>query len=190
MGFSPLGNWEPPDVGLAPTRVWRAPPPIPHFNWRTLPSSQTPSLPALSFPLPPTPLGSFCKAPGGGGPGWWGGGVLGRKGVEGGASKRHLGPDPHLGVLEERSGGQKRFCGKRGFKKYPPCRRQRVDEEWTFCPHKQTLSQTCENDGNDEMAGVTHAKTLFDESPVLCSPENEEDLGSVKQIRSVAVLRA
>ena len=75
--------WEPPDVGLTPTGVWTSPP-IPHCNWRTLPSSQTPSLPALSFPLPPTPLGSFCKAPGGGGPGWWRGGVLGRKGVEGG----------------------------------------------------------------------------------------------------------
>ena len=75
--------WEPPDVGLAPTGVWGSPP-IPHCNWRTLPSSQTPSLPALSFPLPPTPLGSFCKAPGRGGPSWWGGGVLGRKGVEGG----------------------------------------------------------------------------------------------------------
>ena len=61
--------WEPPDVGLALTGVWRVPPPPPHCNWRTLPSSQTPSLPALSFPLPPTPLGSFCKAPGGGGPG-------------------------------------------------------------------------------------------------------------------------
>ena len=65
-----------------------SPPPIPHCNWRTLPSSQTPSLPALSFPLPPTPLGSFCKAPGGGGPGWWGGGVPGRKGVEGSQGAR------------------------------------------------------------------------------------------------------
>ena len=92
--------WEPPDVGLAPTGVWRVTP-TPHSNWRTLPSSQPPSLPALSFPLPPTPLGFFCKAPGGGGPSWWGGGVLGRKGVEGGGgSKRHLGLDPHLGALE------------------------------------------------------------------------------------------
>ena len=72
-----------PQMGLAPTGVWRVPP-IPHCNWRTLPSSQTHSLPALSFPLPPSPLGSFCKAPGGGGPGWWGGGVPRRKGVKGG----------------------------------------------------------------------------------------------------------
>ena len=60
--FCTFFDWERPDVGLAPTGVWRVPP-IPHCNWRTLPSSQTPSLPALSFPLPPTPLGSF------GGPG-------------------------------------------------------------------------------------------------------------------------
>ena len=57
-----VGNicWEPPDVGLAPTCVWRVPP-IPHRNWRTLSSSQTPSLPALSFPLPPTPLAPFAR---------------------------------------------------------------------------------------------------------------------------------
>ena len=74
-------SWEPPDVGLAPTGVWRVPL-IPHCNWRTLPSSQTPSLPALSFPLPPTPLGSFARlreraAQAGGGEGpraQWGGG--------------------------------------------------------------------------------------------------------------------
>ena len=36
------------------------------------------------FKGPPTPLGSFCKGRGGGG----------RR------PKRHLGPDPHLGVLE------------------------------------------------------------------------------------------
>ena len=98
-------------MGLAPTGVWSAPP-IPDCNWRTLPSSQTPSLPALSFPLPPHPPWLFCKAPegaaqagGGGGvlgrKGVEGGGVLGRKGVEGGGgSKRHLGPDPHLEVLD------------------------------------------------------------------------------------------
>ena len=32
-------HWEPPDVGLAPTGVWRVPP-TPHCNWRILPSSQ------------------------------------------------------------------------------------------------------------------------------------------------------
>ena len=85
-----------------PQLVFGGSPPIPHCDWRTLPSSQTPSLLALSFPLPPTPLGSFCKALGGGGPGRRGGrGPRAQGGGGGGASKRHLGPDPHLGVLEE-----------------------------------------------------------------------------------------
>ena len=85
-------------MGLAATGVWRAPS-IPHCNWRTLPSSQSPSLPALSLPLPPTPLGSFCNAPGvrhgasqsgvgGGVPGGWGGegppAVLGARPTSGG----------------------------------------------------------------------------------------------------------
>ena len=70
-------------MGLAPTGVWRSPPyPIvtggPFPQAKPLPSPPSPSL------FHPTPLGSFCKAPGRGGPGWWGGGVLGRKGVEGG----------------------------------------------------------------------------------------------------------
>ena len=87
-------------MGLAPTGVLRVPP-IPHCNWRTLPSSQPPSLPALSFPLAPTPLGSFGKAPGGGGPSWWGGrGPRAKRGGRGGGSKRHLGLDPPLGALD------------------------------------------------------------------------------------------
>ena len=89
--------WEPPDAGLAPPGVWRVPP-IPHCNWRTLPSSQAPSLPALSFPLPPTPLGPwlFLQGSGIGRPRLVGGE---RKGGGGGA-QRHLGPDPHLGVFK------------------------------------------------------------------------------------------
>ena len=71
-----------------------SPPPIPHCNWRTLPSSQTPSLPALSFPLPPTPLGSFCKAPGGGGPSWRGG--RGPR-AQGGGGQAALGARPTSG---------------------------------------------------------------------------------------------
>ena len=86
-----------------PQLVFGGSPPIPHCNWRTLPSSQTLSLPVLSFPLPPTPLGSFCKARGGGGPGWWGGGVLGRKGVEGGlqaalGARHTLGGTRHIHI--------------------------------------------------------------------------------------------
>ena len=84
---------EPPDVGLAPTGVWRVPAqsPIviggPFPQAKPLPSSQTPSLPALSFPLPPPPWlflqgsgwgqsrlvrGRGLRAQGGG----WGGGGL------------------------------------------------------------------------------------------------------------------
>ena len=89
---------EPPDVGLAPTGVWRVPP-IPHSNWRTLPSSQTPSIPAPLLPSsPPTPLGSFCKAPGGGGPGWWGGrGPRVPRGGGGGGLQAALGARPTSG---------------------------------------------------------------------------------------------
>ena len=84
-------------MGLAPTGVWRVPP-IPHCNWRALPSSQSPSLPALSLPLPPTPLGSFCNA----GAAQSGVGRGPRvQGGEGRALQRHLGPDPHLGELSE-----------------------------------------------------------------------------------------
>ena len=84
---------EPPHVCLAPTALWRVPPlatggPFPQVAGLTSP-------PSLSlFPLIP------IYAPGGGGPGWCGGGVLGRGEEEGGGGgvlfKRHLGPDPHL----------------------------------------------------------------------------------------------
>ena len=84
-----------------PQLVLEGSPPIPHCNRRALPSSQSPSLPALSLPLPPTPLGSFCNAPGRGGPVWCGGrGSRVQGGVEGRALQRYLGPDPHLGVLD------------------------------------------------------------------------------------------
>ena len=95
--------WEPPGVGLAPTGVWRVPP-IPHCNWRTLPSSQTPSLPALSFTLPPPRLRSFCKAPGGGAQAGGGGeGSRGARGwgVEGGGLQAALGARPTSGGTRE-----------------------------------------------------------------------------------------
>ena len=80
--------------------------------WRVLSNPplqlEDPSLKPQPFPphppppSSPHPLGSFCDAPGGGGSGWHGGGVLGRKGVDGGGpSNRHLGPDPHLGALDK-----------------------------------------------------------------------------------------
>ena len=65
--------WEPPDVGLAPTGVCRVSPPSPIAIGGPFPQANPlPSPPSPSL-FPPTPLGSFCKAPGGGGPGWWGG---------------------------------------------------------------------------------------------------------------------
>ena len=77
---------------------------IPRRNRRTLLSSHSPSLPAFSLPLPSTPCGSFCSAPGGGRPRLvWRRGP-GRRGEDGGGpSKRYLGPDPHLGVLDQRT---------------------------------------------------------------------------------------
>ena len=67
----------------------------PQCNWMTLPqatSSPSPPSPSL-FPPPPH---FFFQCSGGGGPVWCGGGV---PGCREGPSKRHLGPDPHLGVL-------------------------------------------------------------------------------------------
>ena len=61
-----------------------------------LPSPPSPSL------FPPTPLGSFCKVPGGGGPSWWGGGVLGRKGLEGGGVQAALGARPTSGGTRQK----------------------------------------------------------------------------------------
>ena len=73
-------------------------PPLPSIALEDLPSSHGLSLPSLPLPLPPNPPGSFCNAPGEGGPGWRGGGVLWRRVGGGGPSKRHLGSDPHLAV--------------------------------------------------------------------------------------------
>ena len=86
-------------------------PPIPHCNWRTIPSSQSPSLPALSLPLPPTPLGSFCNAPGvrdGAAQSGVGGGVLG--GVEGESPLAVLGARPTSRGTRKRAGRQRRLA--------------------------------------------------------------------------------
>ena len=106
-------------MGLAPTDVWRVSPPVPHCNWRTLPSSQSPSLPALSLSLPPTPLGSFCNAPGVRDGAAQSGGARGpRGGWRGRALQRYLGPDPHLGVLDDSIFTQRqrhlRSCSRKG----------------------------------------------------------------------------
>ena len=95
---------ESPQMWVWPQLVFGGSPPSPHCNWRTLPSSQSPSLPALSLPLPPTPLALFAmlRESGTGRPSLvWGeesqGGWRGR-GLQ--RYLRYLGPDPHLGVLD------------------------------------------------------------------------------------------
>ena len=59
------------------------------------------ALPPHPLPLPPTPR-LFLRCSGRGRPGWHGGGVLGAGGPGRGPSKRHSGPDPHLGALNNR----------------------------------------------------------------------------------------
>ena len=79
--------------GLAPSAFWRATPSSP----RQLggPFSQATALPSPP-PLPPTRPGSFYDVSGGAA--WVGVGEAAHGGGGGGPSKRHLGPDPHLGV--------------------------------------------------------------------------------------------
>ena len=48
-------------MGLAPTGVWRLPPPSLHCNWRTLPSSQTPFPSRPLLPSSPHPPWLFLK---------------------------------------------------------------------------------------------------------------------------------
>ena len=88
-----------PPMWVWPQLVFGGSPPIPHCNWRTLPSSHKalPSPPSPSL-LPPTPLGSFCNAPGvrdGAAQSGVGGGVLG--GVEGEGPPAVLGARPTSG---------------------------------------------------------------------------------------------
>ena len=83
------------------TALWKAPP-IPPLQLEG-PFPQAAALPSPpSGSLFPHPPGSFCNAPGRGGPGRCGGwGPMAQKGGGGeGPSKRHLGPDPHQGVLD------------------------------------------------------------------------------------------
>ena len=84
-----------------PQLVFGGSPTIPHSNWRTLPSSQSPPFPpppSLSlFPPHPFPLFAILRdeAAHAGGAGR----VLRRRGGgwRGRALQRYLGPDPHLG---------------------------------------------------------------------------------------------
>ena len=95
---------ESPQMWVRPQLVFAGSSPSPIAIGGPFPQAKSPSLPALSLPLPPTPLDSFCDAPGRGGPVWCGGRgprVQGGGGVEGRALQQYLGPDPHLGVLDE-----------------------------------------------------------------------------------------
>ena len=93
--FSLEIDWEPPDVGLAPTGVWRVPPPHPPLQL------EDPSLKPKPFPPRPLPPSSphppwlflQCSgSPGRGGPVWCGG-----RGPGGRALQRYLGPKPTSG---------------------------------------------------------------------------------------------
>ena len=89
-----------PDLGLALTALEGSPrsPFLKPQPYPPHPPSESPSL----FP-PPTPTWLFLQCSWKGqpwAPGWRGGGALGRT-VAGGPFKRHLGPDPHLGVLDK-----------------------------------------------------------------------------------------
>ena len=97
--LTPLSHpWEPPDVGLAPTGVWRVPPPPPL-------QLEGPSLKPRPFPprrLPPSsphpPLALFAMFRDGAAQSGVGGrGPRVQGGWRGGARQRYLGPDPHLG---------------------------------------------------------------------------------------------
>ena len=68
-----------PQMWVRPQVPFEGCPTPPHCNRRTFPSGPPRPLP----PSSPHPLVSFCNALGGGGQGWCGGGVLGRRGVEG-----------------------------------------------------------------------------------------------------------
>ena len=93
------GSRGPPNVFLAPTALWRVPPCPTHCDWRTFPSSPSRSLPTFPLPLPPTPW-LFWQCSGRVRPGLaWARGPRAQGGWI--PSKRHLGPDPHLRLLED-----------------------------------------------------------------------------------------
>ena len=114
----PVPSWEPPDVGLALTGVWRVPPPSPIAIGGPFPQANPlPSPPSPSL-FPPPLLALFARLRDGGGPGWWGGGVLGRRGVEGGGGV----PQAALGARPT-SGGTRPYLGP--HRQYPGLHRHR-----------------------------------------------------------------
>ena len=91
---------ESPQMWVWPQLPFGGHPPPPR-QLEDLLSSQSPSSPTL--PLFPHPPGSFCNAPGWAT--WAGVEEAAHGGGRGGSSKRHLGPDPHLGAFEQLSWG-------------------------------------------------------------------------------------
>ena len=100
QGTIAKGRNRPPDVGLALTAIWRVAPIPPIATGGPFPN-QSPSLPTFPslFPQPPwlflqcsTKVRPRLV---------WGRGPSVVRGGGGGPSKRHLGPDPHLGVLKK-----------------------------------------------------------------------------------------
>ena len=87
-------------MGLALTALWKVPP-IPPLQLENPSLKPQPSLPV---PLPhPPPLALFAMLREGAAQAGLGEGPLGGGGR---ASKRHLGPDPHLGALDLRRRGK------------------------------------------------------------------------------------
>ena len=87
-----------PRCGSGPNWCLEGRPPIPNCNWRTLPSTQSPSLPALPSLFPPPPLALFAmfRESGTGRPSLvWGEGCL--WGVEGEGPPAALGARPTSG---------------------------------------------------------------------------------------------
>ena len=112
--------------------------------------------------FPPPPLALFARLREGEAQ-WWGGAVLGRRGVEGGGgpSKRHLGLDPHLGALE---------CGSHRRAIHLCCFYELVPTHMPICFLKssfaagflsfmwQDLSKAKVKEGNEHVA---HTEELF-----------------------------
>ena len=101
LSISRFISREPPD-GSGPSCPLEGPPIPPIAAGGPFPQATTLPSP-LSRSLFPPPPWLFFSAAAGGSPGWRGGGVLGRRGAEGGDPQAQLWPDPHRGVLSSLS---------------------------------------------------------------------------------------
>ena len=83
-------------MGPAPSALWGVPP-TPPLQLEDPSLKPQPFPPRPLLPSSPHPLDPFCNALGGGGLGWCGGGVLGRRGWRGRALQAALGARPTSG---------------------------------------------------------------------------------------------